>query len=75
MIDTDGNGSISLNELKERFQTQEQKNDSMWEEIFNEVDTNKDGKISVNEFIENMEKVIAKDAKERKKEYANDEKS
>jgi calcium-dependent protein kinase len=38
MFDSDKNGTISKQELKQVFETSEKKDDELWNEIFNEVD-------------------------------------
>lgn len=50
MFDIDKNGSISKPELKQIFETVEQKDDELWNEIFGEVDVDGDGDISFEEF-------------------------
>lgn len=50
MFDEDGSGSISRAELKNVFETSDKKDDALWNEIFNEVDIDKDGQISFEEF-------------------------
>ena len=50
MFDADKNGVISKPELKAVFETVEQKDDELWNEIFGEVDVDGDGDISFEEF-------------------------
>lgn len=58
MFDLDGSGTISRAELKQVFETSDQKDDELWTEIFNEVDINKDGQISYEEFKQAMQIAI-----------------
>ena len=51
LFDIDGNGSISLEELKNSFKMIETEED-VWEEIIREVDKNGDGQICIREFME-----------------------
>lgn len=53
-MDDDGNGGIERNELQKMFQNIEQKDEDLWNKIFLEVDLDKDGSISYEEFVENM---------------------
>ena len=54
LFDTDGNGMITLKELRENFKTKVLQSDSESEDfmldVMNEVDLNKDGQISFEEF-------------------------
>lgn len=43
LLDADGSGFISIDELKAAFDSHGDKDDSMWAEIMAEVDVNKDG--------------------------------
>jgi len=65
MFDADHNGSISKDELKAVFETSEKKDESLWTEIFAEVDTDGDGKIGFDEFKFNLRKVITQQSKEK----------
>ena len=58
LIDKDGSQLISKPELKKVFENTEQKDEEMWTSIFAEVDLNKDGFISYEEFYEHMTKII-----------------
>ena len=58
MFDKDNSGTISKEELREVFETGEKKEDELWQEIFNEVDLDKDGEITFEEFRLGMRKVI-----------------
>lgn len=49
-FDIDKNGAISIIELKQVLQNDYQVDENIWEEIFLEVDTNKDGAIDMLEF-------------------------
>lgn len=49
-FDLDKDGAISLLELKQVLHNDYQVEDLIWEEIFQEVDTNKDGLIDMSEF-------------------------
>ena len=49
-FDIDRNGSISRQELKEIFECGEKKDEEMWNQIFMEVDLDKDNNISYDEF-------------------------
>ena len=59
MFDADHNGSISKEELRAIFETAEKKDEDLWNEIFEEVDTDGDGVIEFDEFRENLLKVVA----------------
>lgn len=50
MFDKNRDGRISKAELKAVFETAEQKDEDLWNEVFNEVDTDGDGDISFEEF-------------------------
>ena len=52
MIDTNGNGTISRDELKEIFGSGlvSRHGEEIWDEIMNQVDTNGDGEIQFEEF-------------------------
>jgi len=50
MFDKNQDGQISKAELKAVFETAEQKDEDLWNEVFNEVDTDGDGDISFEEF-------------------------
>lgn len=43
MFDEDHNGNISRAELRAVFETAEKKDETLWNEIFQEVDTDGDG--------------------------------
>ena len=55
LMDADGNGSISRQELKNVFETSEKKDEELWTEIFDEVDVNGDGAITFEEFKATMD--------------------
>ena len=67
MFDADHNGSITKNELKAIFETSEKKDESLWIEIFDEVDIDGDGKIGFDEFKLNLRKVIAQSSQSKEK--------
>jgi calcium-dependent protein kinase len=50
VFDVDRDGVISLWELKEVLKNDHHVDDEIWQEIFEEVDVNKDGKIDIEEF-------------------------
>ena len=54
MIDVNGDGDITPEELKEVFKCQDDTQCRTIQEIIKEVDKNKDGKISFEEFYEGM---------------------
>lgn len=60
MLDLDGNGFVSVDELKQVFAGANQLPgaDEMWDEIMREVDTNRDGLISHDEFLSEMLAVL-----------------
>ena len=58
MIDTDNSGTISMDELKSAFEMTTKKDDELWEQVMLEVDQNKDGIISLEEFTAAMSKVV-----------------
>ncbi|CDW81372.1 protein kinase domain containing protein [Stylonychia lemnae] len=60
-IDLDNNGSITIDELKQCFDNAEDKKDeSLWQELMNEVDKNNDNLISFDEFTEAMTEMLKK---------------
>lgn len=62
MFDADQDGEISRNELKAIFETGESKDEALWQEIFDEVDTDGDGSITYEEFCASMTRVLGKTA-------------
>lgn len=63
MLDLDGNGKISKDELKTVLgsdETYQGKEDSFWDEMIAEVDKNGDGEIDYHEFIEMMKNISLK---------------
>ena len=63
MMDKDHNGSITKQELKGMFETSEEKDETLWQSIFDEVDINKDGSITYEEFAAHMHLVVERHAK------------
>ena len=59
MFDTNQDGTISRQELRGVFETGDKKDEALWNEIFDEVDTDGDGTITFEEFKESMEKVTS----------------
>ena len=60
MIDKDGSGMISVDELKQAFDsTGDKKEEKLWLQIMEEVDKNKDGEISLEEFMDTMTSMVA----------------
>ena len=60
-FDTDQSGSIDANEVKAKLQLQSQDiDDSIWEEIIDEVDQNGDREIDMNEFCLMMKKIVTR---------------
>ena len=57
MIDRDGNGYITVAEIKEAFDIYSNNGDKIYKEIMSEVDKNHDGLITFDEFSEAMNKV------------------
>lgn len=55
VLDTDGSGTITLNELKSFFNLEGDNNHSLVNEIMAEVDKNGDGVISFEEFLDMMD--------------------
>lgn len=51
MFDSDGNGEISIEEIKSLLGDKNEINSAIWEEFIKEFDGNADGKIDFNEFI------------------------
>ena len=60
MMDSDGNGSISRQELRNVFETTEKKDEELWKTIFDEVDADGDGAITFNEFKATMDQIVQK---------------
>ena len=65
VLDKDGNGKVTKEELKANFgssdkkdQEEADKDDSMWEEIMRQVDLDACGNITFKEFKDNMNKVL-----------------
>ena len=60
IFDSDGNGQISMDELKQicgRGQASE-KDTQVWKEIMDSADEDKDGQISYTEFVKTMQEVL-----------------
>lgn len=61
MIDVDNSGMITVDELKQVFDsTGDSKDERLWEEIMSEVDKNHDNEISFEEFCEAMKDFLKK---------------
>lgn len=58
MLDTDNNGSITVDELKAVFDTHGDKDETLWRQIMAEVDKNKDNVISFDEFTDAMTLIL-----------------
>ncbi|CAD8044646.1 unnamed protein product [Paramecium primaurelia] len=61
LFDLDGNGYITKQEINELFGNEI--DEKMWEDILKDCDTNKDGMISLNEFITLLESKIQQNTK------------
>jgi len=60
LFDKDGNGEITIDEVKERFNPGEKNiNDKKWLDLIKEVDKNNDHKISYQEFKDLIMKVVS----------------
>ena len=59
LFDVDKNGTVTVNELQQVFDFSHSKDQKLWKEIMEEVDTDKDNNISFQEFTCAMEKVLA----------------
>ena len=57
-IDLSHDGSISREELKQRFNILKSHEDKLWDQIFREVDMNRDDKITYDEFKSSMENIM-----------------
>ena len=60
MLDLDGNGRISKEELKEVLGKEDNKSDAYWDAMIKEVDKNGDGEIDYSEFIDMMSNISNK---------------
>ena len=59
LFDHDGDGTISIDELKSIFESNgTKKEEKLWIQIMKEVDTNQDGVINFEEFVNSMTKVV-----------------
>lgn len=58
MMDLDKNGSLTIDELKTVFELNGAKDDSLWKQVMTEVDKNKDGIISFEEFTQVMQFIV-----------------
>lgn len=58
MLDTDGSGTITRQELKDAFETNSTKSEELWDQIMNEVDKNGSGTIELEEFVEAMNTLV-----------------
>ena len=56
-MDEDGNGTLSIAELKDKFSIGNNKS-NVWEEAMSQYDDNHDGNISYEEFQEILEKLL-----------------
>mmetsp|Transcript_25062 Transcript_25062/g.38899 ORF Transcript_25062/g.38899 Transcript_25062/m.38899 type:complete len:112 (+) Transcript_25062:1160-1495(+) len=63
-MDKDGNGQITKAELKQMFETSEEKDEKLWQSIFEEVDLDNDGLITYEEFATHMRMVTERNAKD-----------
>lgn len=58
MLDSDHSGFITIDELRGVFEVTNKKSNALWTGIMEEVDLNRDGLISYDEFSTSMYKVI-----------------
>lgn len=58
MMDLDKNGSLTIDELKTVFELNGAKDDALWKQVMIEVDKNKDGVISFEEFTLVMQLIV-----------------
>jgi Ca2+-binding EF-hand superfamily protein len=66
IIDKDGSGMITIDELKEAFDTQGTKKDQqLWLDIMKEVDKNNDNQISLEEFMDSMAQFLRQDVQSK----------
>lgn len=62
MIDHNGNGFIEVNELEKCFQYEESPNESIWQQLIKEADTDGNGLIDYQEFKQVMNQLIKDEA-------------
>lgn len=58
MLDADHSGYITIDELRGVFEVSNKKSNALWTDIMDEVDLDRDGLISYDEFSVAMYKVI-----------------
>jgi Ca2+-binding EF-hand superfamily protein len=59
MIDSDGSGTIEIDELRKAFEAGGKKRTiEFWKNFISSIDDNKDGVIQLDEFIRGMEKLV-----------------
>ena len=58
MIDADGGGSISAEEIKEIICSNQEVDSKIWDDIINEVDEDKNGEIDFDEFCYLMNRFL-----------------
>ena len=58
LIDKDGSGMITMDELQDAFDSKKSKDAQLWKDIMRDVDKNGDNQISLDEFMDAMTKYL-----------------